>query len=181
MEEPGSSSLRVRPAWPLNRETEAGSPPKGSGLSSHPSFCGEGSGPSPACHPQPPCLSRLPSAPLSHRELGGLTGITVRHQGACAPAPTRDSLTPQSEATSFCPGLVPGVEQASSPNQSCRITGISTHAVPQGAPIRDLVGRAVPACSPGAPARPSCPPHWMSPCSCREASCRQATCRVEKA
>lgn len=32
MEEPGPSSLRVRPAWPLNQETEADHPPKGNSL-----------------------------------------------------------------------------------------------------------------------------------------------------
>lgn len=32
VEEPGPSSLRVRPAWPLNQETEADHPPEGNSL-----------------------------------------------------------------------------------------------------------------------------------------------------
>lgn len=122
-------------------------------------------------------LSAVFRSPQSPRAWGH-PQVSARQQGACAPDPAHDSLTPQSEATSFCPGLVPGVEQASSPNQSCRITVTSTYAVPKGGPIRDRVGGEKPACGPGAPDGPSCPLHQMSPCGCRETCC-PGTCRED--
>ena len=71
VEEPGPSSLRVRPAWPQTRRLRPTTLLKETAFSPHSSFCGEASRPPPACHPKPLCPSQLSSAPLSRPELGG--------------------------------------------------------------------------------------------------------------